>query len=79
MEKDAKYKYYRHFKGGKYILLAFGQESESLEDVVIYKALYGESKVWVRPKSMFFDNVMKNGVVIPRFQEISKEEAYGEK
>ncbi|MBQ0047153.1 MAG: DUF1653 domain-containing protein [Prevotellaceae bacterium] len=71
-------KYYRHFKGGRYVLLAEGQDSESLEDVIVYKALYGEGKVWVRPKVMFYDVVMKDGVEVPRFQEISKKEAYGE-
>lgn len=72
-------KYYRHFKGGKYVLLAEGKESESLEDVVVYKALYGEGQVWVRPKAMFYDDVVRDGVTMPRFQEISKDEAYGEK
>lgn len=68
-------KYYRHFKGGRYILLAIGQESETLEEVVIYKALYGDQKVWVRPRSMFFDTVIKDGVEMPRFQEITEAEA----
>ena len=75
---DNDLKYYRHFKGGKYVLLAEAQESESLEEVVVYKALYGEGKVWVRPKAMFYGTTMKDGVEVPRFQEISKEEAYGE-
>jgi Uncharacterized protein conserved in bacteria len=71
-------KYYRHFKGGKYVVLAEGQDSESLVSVVIYKALYGEQKVWVRSKESFHGNVFKEGVVIKRFTEISKGEAYGE-
>lgn len=68
-------KYYRHFKGGKYKVLAIGQDSETLEKVVIYQALYGEMKVWVRPYEMFFGKTMKDGVEIDRFKEISKEEA----
>ncbi len=70
-------KYYRHFKGGKYIVLAEGQDSESLIPVVIYQALYGEHKVWVRPKEMFYGTVEIDGTEFPRFKEITKEEAYG--
>lgn len=69
--------YYRHFKGGKYKLLAYGQDSETLAPVVIYQALYGEHKIWVRPKELFFGTVEKDGKVIRRFSEISKEDAYG--
>ena len=69
-------RYYRHFKGGKYKVLAFGQDSESLADVVVYQALYGDHKVWVRPKEMFDDFVERDGQVMKRFTEISKEEAY---
>ena len=47
-------RYYCHFKGGgKYKVLAIGQDSESLAPVVVYQALYGDHKVWVRPKEMF--------------------------
>lgn len=67
-------KYYRHFKGGKYKVLAIGQDSETMEKVVIYQALYGEMKVWVRPYEMFFGKTEKDGVEIDRFKEISKEE-----
>lgn len=67
-------KYYRHFKGGKYKVLAIGQDSETLEKVVIYQALYGEMKVWVRPYEMFFGKTKRDGVEIDRFKEISKEE-----
>lgn len=69
-------KYYRHFKGGKYILLAEGQDSESLQPVVIYQAMYGEGKIWVRSKDMFFETILRDGKEVPRFTEISKEEAY---
>lgn len=67
-------KYYRHFKGGKYKVLAIGQDSETLEKVVIYQALYGEMKVWARPYEMFFGKTEKDGVEIERFKEISKDE-----
>ena len=69
-------RYYRHFKGGKYKVLAIGQDSESLEPVVVYQALYGDHKVWVRPKDMFDGVVERDGKKMKRFTEITKEEAY---
>ena len=69
-------RYYRHFKGGKYKVLAIGQDSESLTVVVVYQALYGDHKVWVRPKEMFDGVVERDGQIMKRFTEISKEEAY---
>lgn len=69
-------RYYRHFKGGKYKVLAIGQDSESLEPVVVYQALYGDHKVWVRPKDMFDGVVERDGKTMKRFTEITKEEAY---
>ncbi len=71
-----KTRYYRHFKGGKYKVLAIGQDSESLALVVVYQALYGDHKVWVRPKEMFDDFVERDGQIIKRFTEITEEEAY---
>lgn len=71
---DEQVKYYRHFKGGKYKLLAIGQDSETQAPVVIYQALYGEMKVWVRPYEMFFGKTIKDGVEVNRFREITKEE-----
>lgn len=50
---------YKHFKGGEYEVLAVATHSETLEDMVVYKALYGEGKVWVRPLAMFLDYVAK--------------------
>ncbi len=69
-------RYYRHFKGGKYKVLAYGQDSETLVPVVVYQALYGNHQIWVRPREMFFGMVNKDGVEEKRFIEISKEEAY---
>lgn len=74
---DKTKKYYRHFKGGKYIVLNEGFDSESLTPVIVYQALYGEHKVWVRTKEMFYDTVVIDGVELSRFKEITKEEAYG--
>lgn len=69
-------RYYRHFKGGIYRVLTLAQDSESLTLVVVYQALYGDHKVWVRPKEMFDGFVERDGKTIKRFTEITKEEAY---
>ena len=47
----------RHFKGKRYQILYFAKDSETREEVVVYRALYGERGVWVRPKAMFFSPV----------------------
>lgn len=72
-------KYYRHFKGNLYRLIGIAKDSETLEDLVVYQALYGEHQMWVRPADMFFGTVERDGKVMPRFEEISKEEAFGKK
>ncbi|MDR1009224.1 MAG: DUF1653 domain-containing protein [Rickettsiales bacterium] len=55
---------YRHYKGGLYQVVAFAQHSETLENLVVYQALYGERKVWCRPAAMWEEDV--NGR--PRFE-----------
>ena len=47
----------RHFKGKRYEILCFAKDSETQETLVVYRALYGERDVWVRPKEMFFSEV----------------------
>lgn len=65
-------RYFEHFKGGKYKLIAFGKDSETLEDVVIYQALYGDNQIWVRPYDIFFSKVtLPDGTEMERFKEIS--------
>ncbi|MDF2570931.1 MAG: hypothetical protein K0R55_2535 [Sporomusa sp.] len=59
---------YRHYKGKQYQVIGEATHSETLEPVVIYRALYGEYGVWVRPKSMFFESVVIEGREIPRFK-----------
>lgn len=67
----AKERYFEHFKGGKYKLIAFGKDSETLEDVVIYQALYGTGQIWVRPYEMFFGKkTLPDGTEVDRFKEI---------
>ena len=61
---------YRHFKGKEYEVLAVAKHSETLEEMVVYRALYGEGDVWVRPLCMFLETVEKDGKVFPRFTYI---------
>lgn len=67
--------YYKHFKGGKYKLLGIAKDSETLEKMVVYQALYGEGEMWVRPEKMFFGTVERDGKVMQRFTKITEEEA----
>ena len=65
-------RYFEHFKGGRYKLIGFGKDSETLEDVVIYQALYGAGQIWVRPYDIFFSKVtLPDGTEVERFKEIS--------
>ncbi len=59
---------YRHYKGGEYEVIGVVRHSESLEPLVLYRALYGESGTWVRPFGMFLETVEVNGQHQPRFQ-----------
>ena len=63
---------YRHFKGNEYEVLHVARHSETLEEMVVYRALYGEGQVWVRPLSMFLDTVTRDGVTLPRFTFIEE-------
>ena len=62
---------YRHFKGGEYEVTGFARSSETLELQVIYRALYGERGLWVRPFSMFFETVERDGQNVPRFARLA--------
>lgn len=65
-------RYFQHFRGGKYKLIGYGKDSETLEDVVIYQALYGANQIWVRPKEIFESTVKDaDGNEVKRFAEIS--------
>ncbi|HIQ67642.1 MAG TPA: DUF1653 domain-containing protein [Candidatus Faecousia excrementigallinarum] len=64
---------YRHFKGKEYELLEIATHSETLEQMVVYRALYGERGIWVRPASMWSETVEKDGYSGPRFQYIGDE------
>ncbi|MBQ6432298.1 MAG: DUF1653 domain-containing protein [Oscillospiraceae bacterium] len=61
---------YRHFKGNEYELLFVARHSETLEEMVVYRALYGERGVWVRPASMWNEIVERDGKTYRRFTKI---------
>ena len=63
---------YRHFKGNEYELIGIAKHSETLEPMVVYRALYGEGGLWVRPASMWLEQVDRNGYCGPRFQYIGE-------
>ncbi|MFL0250652.1 DUF1653 domain-containing protein [Clostridium neuense] len=62
---------YRHFNGKEYSVLYVAKHSETLEDMVVYQALYGDRKVWVRPLDMFLGKKEVDGKEIYRFEEIN--------
>jgi len=68
---------YRHYKGKFYRVIGIGRHSETLEELVIYRALYeskkfGKNALWVRPKEMFLEKVIVDGKKVPRFKFIGK-------
>ena len=67
--------YYRHFKGNVYRVLHIAKHSETLEEMVVYQAMYGERGIWVRPKSMFNEMIERDGKVFRRSDKITIEEA----
>ena len=66
-------RYFQHFKGGRYRYIRTAYDSETLERMVVYQALYGEEAYWVRPEKMFFENIERNGRRFARFAEIDNE------
>ncbi|MBQ3506571.1 MAG: DUF1653 domain-containing protein [Clostridia bacterium] len=63
---------YRHFKGNEYEVLFVGKHSETLEEYVVYRALYGEREVWIRPASMWNETVTRDGKSFLRFTYIEE-------
>ncbi len=61
---------YKHFKGNHYEVIAVARHSETLEDLVVYRALYGERKIWVRPLAMWEEEVEYQGKTFKRFERI---------
>lgn len=58
---------YKHYKGNEYEVIGLAKHSETMEDLVIYRGLYGEHKLWARPLAMFTAEVEVDGQKIPRF------------
>ena len=63
---------YRHFKGNEYRVLGMARHSETLEELVVYQALYGEHGIWVRPANMWNEQVDRDGYCGPRFAYIGE-------
>lgn len=63
---------YRHFKGGEYELIGIAKDSETLEPMVVYRALYGEGGLWVRPAAMWMEQIDRDGYHGPRFQYLGE-------
>lgn len=66
--------HYRHFKGNYYKVLSIARHSETSEPMVVYRALYGEGGIWVRPAEMWNEPITLDGKTFPRFQRISREQ-----
>ena len=58
---------YRHYKGNEYEVIGIARHSETHEELVVYRPLYGEGGMWVRPLTMFTENVTVDGKTMPRF------------
>jgi len=65
---------YQHYKGDRYEVVDVALHSETLEEMVVYRALYGDFGVWVRPLQMFLETVDISNELIPRFKYMSPDE-----
>lgn len=69
---DIKSGKYRHFKGNEYEVLGVARHSENMEEMVVYRTLYGEGGLWVRPASMWNEEVERDGIKYRRFTYIGE-------
>jgi hypothetical protein len=58
---------YRHYKGNDYQVIGIARHSETEEELVVYRKLYGDGSLWVRPLAMFMEKVVVDGRTVPRF------------
>ncbi len=72
MKLEIKLGKYRHFKGNEYEVLGIARHSETLAPMVIYKALYGEGELWVRPAEMWNETITRDGKAFKRFEYIGE-------
>lgn len=63
---------YRHFKGNEYLVLYTAKHSETLEEMVVYQALYGERAIWVRPVTMWNEIIERDGLTFRRFEYVGE-------
>ena len=63
---------YQHYKGNDYTVIGVARHSETLEEVVVYRAEYGERGLWVRPAAMFQETVEVDGETVPRFRWVAE-------
>lgn len=63
---------YQHYKGNDYTVIGVARHSETLEELVVYRAEYGERGLWVRPAAMFQETVEVDGVTMPRFRLVEE-------
>ncbi len=61
---------YIHYKGNEYVVMGVAKHSETIEDLVVYQPQYGERGLWVRPLSMFVEDVEVDGQLVPRFRYV---------
>ena len=64
---------YQHFKGMMYEVIDVARHSETLDEYVVYRALYGDHGLWIRPLSMFIENIERDGEIYKRFQYVGEE------
>ncbi|NTV51110.1 MAG: DUF1653 domain-containing protein [Geobacteraceae bacterium] len=63
---------YRHYKGNEYEVIDIARHSETEEEMVVYRKLYGDHSLWVRAFGMFVENVLVDGRMVPRFEWIGE-------
>ena len=63
---------YRHFKGNEYEVVGIAHHSETMEPMVVYRALYGDGELWVRPASMWNETVEREGKTFRRFTYVEE-------
>ncbi|MEV1130266.1 DUF1653 domain-containing protein [Agromyces sp. NPDC049794] len=66
---------YEHYKGARYEVLLVARHSETEEELVVYRQLYGDGSAWVRPLAMFSETVEVDGVRMPRFRPVRSDES----
>ena len=64
---------YRHYKGNEYEVIGIARHSETEEELVVYRKLYDDRSLWVRPLAMFLADVIEDGRAMPRFAWLGEE------